>query len=232
MGLRIERHPVIHKPRKRIDSVTVPGRSGELTLWDGSYEDVYIRYECWFKKQDSDDSIAQKAYAISRWLFSAPVGARLEDTYDAQVFRKATFQGPLDIQNLLNRYGRFVLEFKCQPQAYLKSADQGIPVYDGKNLDNPTSHSSKPLIRIVGSIGGRLDIGDSGLTIILSGNDPHEIWIDCEELEAWEIIDGAEVPANYFISGYDFLTVQPGSNMVRFPGVWQSVTIWPRYYML
>lgn len=233
MGLRIERYPRIPQPRKKLTAVSISGRSGSLHIWDGSYEDISIRYECWWKNQNANFSTARSAHEIAEWLYAAPVGARLEDTYDTQVFRTATFVGGQDIENILNRYGRVTIEFTCWPQAWLKSAERPQEfTTSGGFFNNPAPWPTKPLIRVIGSISGALTIGEQSLTIMFPDMETHELWIDCEEQEAWEIVDGAEVPANAWISGADFIEVQPGRNDVSFPASFDSVTVWTRGYTL
>lgn len=236
MGLRIERYPVIHKPRKRLEPVSVMGRNGNLHICDGSYESIVIRYECWWKNANVNFSTARTAHEIAEWLYNAPVAARLEDTYDSAVFRTATFQGPLDIENILDRYGRVTLEFECRPEAWLKSAETVLEfTRSGGFLNNPTPFATKPLIRVVTDtihVGGTVRIGAEQLLIMWQGFAArHEIWVDCEEQEAWEIVDGEEVPVNAWISGADYLQIQPGRNDVTFDN-FESVRIYTRAYTL
>lgn len=230
MGLQIERYPSIPKPRRRMETISVPGRSGDLHIDDGSWENITIRYECWWKNKSAAYSTARSAHEIAQWLYSAPVGARLEDTYDAQVFRNATFQGGVDVENILNRYGRMTLEFRCDPRAFLKNWEFGIALTSSGILNNPTPFATKPLVRIVGSIGGLLKIGESYMLLRFPGMGTHEFWLDCEEMEAWEIVDGEEVPSNAWIDDYQFLTIAPGENRIEFPSSFDSVTVWPRTF--
>lgn len=237
MGLRIERYPDIPEPRKRLTSVSVAGRNGDLHISDGSYENVTIRYEVWWKNDKVHNfNTGTQAREIFRWLNNAPVGARLEDTYNPGVFRTATFAGGTKIDDIRGRYGRTVLEFDCSPQVWLGGIHsdgvtftKSLTGIDGL-LPNPTPNPTKPLIRIVGSVGGRLQIGDSGMTIRFPGMDTHEFWIDCEEMEAWEIVDGQEVPSNALIDDLDFIQIQPGANEVTFPSSFETVTIWTRAF--
>lgn len=230
MGLRIERYPVISKPRRRMETISVPGRSGNLHIDGGSWEDITIRYECWWKNRSAAYSTARSAHEIAQWLYTAPVGARLEDTYDSQVFRRATFQGGVDVENILNRFGRLVLEFRCDPRAFLKRAETVLTLTNGGLLNNPTLFATKPLVRIVGSVGGLLQIGESYMLLRFPGTDTHEFWLDCEEMEAWEVVDGEEVPSNAIIDDYQFLTISPGTNKVEFPATWDQVQVWTRAY--
>ena len=232
MGLTIERYPSIDKPRKRIESVSVPGRSGDLHIWDGSFEDVTVRYVCWFKASKSFD-IARRAHDIAEWLYTAPVGARLEDTYDSRIYRLATWVGGVNVENVLGRHGRITLDFRCSPQGYIKSAETGMTfIRSGGAINNECPFYTKPLIRIVGSIGGLLTIGDRSLKVMFPGTETHEFWLDCPEQEAWEVVDGVEVPANAWVSTVDFLEVAPGVNTVTFPASFESVMIKWRPYLL
>ena len=236
MGLRIERYPVIHKPRKRLTPVTVPGRNGNLHISDGSYEDIVIRYECWWKNKSSAYSTGRTAHEVAQWLYAAPVGARLEDTYDSTVFRTATFQGPMDIENILDRFGRVTLEFKCRPEAWLKSAEKPLTFTGaGGLLNNPTPWATRPLIRMISDgvrTGGTVYIGAESMPLLWGDTARHEIWVDCEEQEAWEIVDGEERSVNFWISGADFIQIQPGRNDVTFTNSFESVTVYTRAYTL
>lgn len=241
LGLGIERYPAIPMPRKKITALSIPGRSGELHVDEGGLENVIVRYEVWWKNPTPHKQpVTTGAHAreVARWLYGAPVGARLEDTYDSQIFRTATFLGGVDIEDIMGRFGRVVLEFSCSPQKWLKGIhEQGVTyTYNGIDivglLTNPTPYATKPLIRIIGSIGGRLSIGDSGMTLRFPGMDTHEFWIDCEEMECWEVVDGQEVSSNAWIDDLDFIQIMPGVNEVKFPSSFESVTIWTRAYDL
>lgn len=239
LGLGIERYPAIPMPRKRVTALSIPGRSGDLHIDDGGYDNVAIRYEVWWKNGKADGfDTSVHAREVTKWLYGAPVGARLEDTYNPGVFRTATFLGGVEIENIMGRFGRTVLEFSCSPQIWLGRGHADGVTFTSKTtgiaglLTNPTPYPTRPLIKIIGSVGGRLQIGDSGMTIRFPGMDTHEFWIDCEEMEAWEVVDGQEVSSNVWIDDLDFLQILPGVNEVEFPNSFDSVTIWTRAYYL
>lgn len=239
LGLGIERYPAIPMPRKKITALSIPGRSGELHIDEGGLENVIVRYEVWWKNPKIDNfNTSVHTRKVTRWLYGAPVGARLEDTYNPGVFRTATFLGGADIEDIMGRFGRVVLEFSCSPQKWFTGPhEQGATfTYNGTDiaglLANPTPYATKPLIRIIGSIGGRLSIGDSGMTLRFPGLDKHEFWIDCEEMECWEVVDGQEISSNAWIDSLDFIQIMPGTNQVKFPNSFESVTIWTRAYDL
>lgn len=223
LGLQVERYPKIIKPKKRVTRYTIPGRNGELTHWDGSYEDVIIQYECWFKPINKQKDLTETAHLIADWLYTAPAGARLEDTYDAGYFRKATFVGPVQIENLLNRHGRCVLEFRCSPQAFVVGSDElrAIP-FSGGLISNLTQYDARPLFAISsnGSFGGTVSYGEYALQLLYGQlNFPTTIYVDCDILEAWYVEDGEAISCNNVVDSPNWPIIPPGVFTISWAGV-------------
>ena len=234
-GLQVEKYPKITKPKKRIQSVTIPGRSGDLHLWDGSYEDVTVQYSCWWKNTSPEVPTADVATRIAEWLYTAPAGAQLTDTYNDQVFREATFIGPLDIENVLDRFGRVTISFKCSPKAYLSQGSEGIEVRgQTRVISNPTPFPTKPLLEITGKVSGIVTVNNDIISIRFEGaDDRRTITVDCESLEAWETIDGQEVSRNLWVVLDNAPpTLMPNDNIISIDGGVESVKVYPRFYTL
>ena len=239
MGLVVERYPDQHTPRKRMTVISIPGRSGDLHYWDGSFENFTQRYACWFKSAP----VSLQARRIKQWLLSAPAGARLEDDYDDAVFHLATYRGGGDIESCLNRFGRFTVEFDCAAPAYLKSGELAFELSSKTGeaaevfglLNNPSAWPSLPLIEVTGITSGVVYIGDSALMVRFPGvNELRTFYVDCDTREAWEIVDGTEVSRNEWITVGEFPQIAPGRNEVSFlnngnTGI-QSVRITPRWW--
>ena len=81
-------------------------------------------------------------------------------------------------------------------------------------------------------VGGTIFIGDEHLTINWTTSDKREIWVDCEEQEAWEVVGGEDVSINAWIDGAEYLTIQPGRNDVSFTNSFELVQIYTRAYTL
>lgn len=216
-----------YSPQKKMTTYSIPGRSEPLHQWDGSWEPVTVRYQCWFKATP----VGAQARKIKRWLHSAPVNARLEDTYDPAVWRKATYIGGADIENCLDRFGRFDVEFQASAEQYLSAYDSALTLTSGGGLNNPTPWVTRPLIAITGSVSGLVQIGTESLLVLFSGyDDARTLYVDCAIQEAWEIVDGVEVSRNSWVSSQEFPTIQPGFNKVSFSGGIESVRVWARVY--
>ena len=241
LGLTVERCPGIHKPRKRITRHSIPGRNGELTQWDGSYDNVTIRYQCWFAADAlapmGHRTLADRARDIADWLGLAPAQARLEDTYDEGIFRLATFVGPLDVENSLNQYGRVDIEFSCAPQSFLASGErrQEVNALDALLVNNPTQYAALPLIEVTmkekGS--GVVRIDDYSLNFFFGYTPADTVYFDCELMEAWYYQDGVAVSCNQNVSSPNYPKIDPGFHRVSWSGLGiASVAIIPRWWRL
>lgn len=239
MGLHIERYPAIPKPRRRMETISVPGRSGDLHIDDGSWEDITIRYDCWFKATPDLDDLTYLAHIIAEWLHTAPASSRLEETYNPEHFWLATFVGPMNIENIFGRYGRCAIEFRCSPCAYLVAGTRRVD-YTSKDvvvpIVNPTKYAAKPLVEVTtnGKMGGTIRIDSYELQLLFGQlTQPLRIYIDCDILEAWYIEDGQEISCNSVVDSPDWPVIEPGLHYVSWAGLGiDSVSITPRWWRL
>ena len=228
MGLRVERIPDIPNPEKEMEYYDIPGLPGGLSSWKKTWKPVMVRYECWFKGGD----VGKQARDIRQWLHNAPTNARLEDTYDDQVYRLATYVGGGTIENIRERYGRMEIAFRCDPRSYLKSGDSALNGTSSILLNNTTGNDAFPIIEVTGSTGGLLAIGDTSLLIRFPGYEKHTIRLDTLIREAWDITDGGETSMNAWVTGTDWPKIVPGSNKITIDGGLESVRVYPRWWKI
>lgn len=112
----VERFPAIKKAARKFRQYNVPGRNGDIFFQDDAFENVVASYDVY-----ATDEIYG---AIEAWKNLAAVlyqkgYQKLRDTYDADHFRKAVFNGPIDVENSWNTHGRATIEFNCRPERYL-----------------------------------------------------------------------------------------------------------------
>lgn len=228
LGVVVEHRPHFYAPAKRLTTTTVAGRSGKLTYWDGSYENYPQPYACWFK----GEPLYRTAIYVKEWLLSAPVSSRLEDTYSPAVFRLATFAGPMDIENKLDRHGRCVITFDCAPQSFLISGETAIECTGTAYALNPSHHETRPLIAVTGTLNGIIDIGAYSIDVNFFTPEERTLWIDCETRESYEIINGVYVFANDSITTEDFPKLIAGLNRIAISGGITSARVIPRWYFV
>lgn len=161
-GIVVSATPSLNRPAKKYDIYTVPGRNGVIIEQQDAYENTQKKYSIWFA--DKNDSSSQKTSRdISAWLY-APIGyARLEDDFELDVYRKAYFVGPIDIENHMQMYGMCDITFECRPERYIKQGE--IWIDDPEIIMNPYAFSAKPFIKVEGSGTGTLTINNETITL-------------------------------------------------------------------
>lgn len=235
LGLVVDEFPAQHAPRKNITTITIPGRSEPLHQWDGSYAPFTKRYVCWFR----DTPVAGTAHRVKAWLLSAPAGARLEDTFDEDVYHNATYAGGADIENALDRFGRVTVEFECAAPAYLKYGEMPIRIRPNTPtvIINDTAFPAYPLLTIHGngSLGCVIHVNGEEINVLWGAGGAVSLCFDCAMHEAWKIVDGVESPANdlFSLTIHSFPQLAPGENTVEIRGVGaEYMELVPRFWTL
>lgn len=226
-SLYVERLPAIKGPARRRTTITVPGRNGDLHIDEGTFENYTQPYACYFHGEGATPEVA---HLIKAWLSKSGEYRRLEDTYDPEYFRLATFAGPLDVENKLNKYGRCTINFDCAPQCFLKSGEEVISLGYSGEISNPTAFSALPLITVYGGFAGSLTIG--GVTVEIKSI-VDQVTLDCEMQDAYrQVADGGPENYNGKIYAPEFPVLQPGKNAVSWAGGITGVDIIPRWWTL
>ena len=119
----VERFPAIRKPARKFRQYNIPGKNGDVFFQDDAFENVIVSYQVYATDEYGDAQTAWKEMAA---ILYKKGYQRLQDTYDDDHFRKAVFNGPIDVENSWNTHGRATLEFNCRPERYLKD---GITPY-------------------------------------------------------------------------------------------------------
>ena len=116
VGVVVERFPDQPGPARRMQTVKVAGRNGDLLIDMGAWDNYQQVYRVYFNAERRKTPAA--ARAVRAWLQGPRGYCRLEDDYDPDIFRMAYYAGPADIENIMNKYGRAVLRFTCKPQRF------------------------------------------------------------------------------------------------------------------
>lgn len=231
-GLFVEASPNQPKPKRKVKLIDIPGRNGALRIDQGGYQNIAVTYQCAFLGGP------EKAAEVAEWLYGSGGGyAVLRDSYHAGVFRRGAFDGPLDIENILNRAGRCEITFECRPELWLDSGEHILKFYPTASVRvfeadiyNPTLFASRPLIRVFGSGAASININDRAFSI---SSIPADIYIDCDMRNAYR--DGIGYN-DRIITPTGFPILNPGHNRLVVAGVTtMTVTrleITPRWWIL
>ena len=149
-GIYISGEGVFDAPKRAVEMVNVPGRSGAIALDQGYYENITVTYPAYNYEPDMADF--KQALSDFRNALASQVGyQRLSDTFHPDEYRMAVFDEGLDINPIkYNTASQFDIKFDCKPQRYLTSGETEITVESGDTLTNPTQYESSPLLMVEG----------------------------------------------------------------------------------
>lgn len=208
---------------RSVERQTIPGRAGELLRDTGTYANVIQPYEIYFNGKV--DGMTAAASKIVQWLMSSRGYCRLEDSYEPDCYRMASYAGPFDAANWMNLYGRATIEFDCMPQRWLKSGETPVSITSGQTLQNDWQ-PALPLIQLTGTGDGELTVGGSTITIAgVEGG----LTIDSDTQNAY---DGTTNKNSIITVSGGFPVLAFGETIVAFSGGITAVQITPRWWRL
>ena len=215
-------HPPGYAYPERDYTIThIPGRNGDIIQDNGCYKNVERTYEVSFDAPNED--FATYANVVSAWLHSTTGYARLEDSYEPNYYRMATYQESNIFENLYNQAGTATIVFECKPQRFLKTGDNTIAIQNSLTIMNPTGFEAYPLFKVTGT-SGVLTVNGNSITI---SSIKDFVMLDCELQDAYK----ENINKNSTISG-TFPVLKPGSNTIRWTGSISSVTMKPRWWTI
>ena len=215
-------HPPGYAYPERDYTIThIPGRNGDIIQDNGCYKNVERTYEVSFDVPNED--FATYANTVSAWLHSTTGYARLEDSYEPNYYRMATYQESNIFENLYNQAGTATIVFECKPQRFLKTGDNIITIQNSLTIMNPTGFEAYPLFKVTGT-SGVLTVNGNSITFSSIDN---FVMLDCELQDAYK----ENINKNSTISG-TFPVLKTGSNTISWTGGISSVTMKPRWWTI
>lgn len=208
-------------PARDIETISVPGRNGDLYHDNGRYRNITVSYPAFISSR-----FQPRMDDFRAWLCSHIGYFRLEDTYHPDEYRMAMFKGSVSVSTVpRNIAGRFTLSFDCKPQRWLKSGEKAIEYTASGKIYNPTHYDAKPLIHCVGTSG---TVTINGTAVTVTGCTAY-VDIDCEEMECTE--GTASRNGTTTLVNGAFPVIAPGENNLSFSG-FSRVAITPRFYTI
>lgn len=226
-SMHIEKFPALKGATRKRTTISVAGRNGDLHYTEDAYTNFQQQYSCYFH---GARPAPEMTHAIRSWLQRSGEYLRLEDSYDPDHFHIATYIGPLDVENHLNKYGRCTVTFDCAPQAFLKSGEHPKSFATAGKLLNPTDFTALPMITVYGAGAGAVTIGS--FTVEIKAITDHII-LDCDLQHAYRQQSAGTVEnMNSSIYAPDFPKLVPGENTIELSGDVTKIEIIPRWWEL
>ena len=210
-------YPSIVRAEERIESIKIPGRSGELFLQTALAYEPYIKACLCYVRPGVDIS------AVASWLTGAGdvvFGNEPDYAYEARIINSIPFD-----QIMRGRGHRtFEVPFYVQPFKKLAVTEADIIRTSKLAVINPGTAASYPKITIEGT--GSITLGVGAKITSLTG------------LTGSIVLDSAAgmatvgtANASYMVSG-DWPELTPGSNTIGWTGSLTKLTITPRWRWL
>lgn len=206
--------------QRRAETIPIPGRNGDLTILDGSYDNIPIKYKLYVSKD-----IKSRILAFRNHLNINTGYQRLEDTFAPDEYRMARFLSLFEVETSDRKNAAFEIEFDCMPQRFLRTGEQVITLTSSSSIHNQNYTTSRPLVRVYGI--GTVTIG--GLPIQLTANASYTD-IDCETESAYR--GSTNLNSSIVLQNGKFWELKPGSNSVTLGSGVTRVEITPRYWIL
>lgn len=221
LGLLISGEKTYNSPSRDVTTVSIPGRSGDLIIDNGRYNNIEISYAVSFRKD-----IPEKTRTLKAWLLSSAGYRRLEDTYQPEYFRLASISNATEFEISINRYGTAELIFNCNPFLFLKSGEQTITVLvSGGKIYNPEYIESRPIITVYGNGDGVLSVNNTNYNLsAIDGS----VTINSD---IGLVYKGTE-NKNNTVNFVKFPVLQSGENIIDWTGGIRKVEIKPRWCTL
>jgi len=208
----VERQPVIQSPTLRTQTITIPGRSGSLTVSEDAYDTYTKTCECLLKTTDFLPAIAPWLKGNGDVIFSN----------ERQFRQEALIRNKIDLNKAFKMgFRRFLLQFECQPFKY-EINPKPITITAPTTLKGNGNYYSEPIIRVNGA--GNITITINGKSFNLYTIADYVI-VNTKIILAYRTLTQL---MNNQMSG-DFPTLLPKENVISWTGNVSSLIIEPNW---
>lgn len=222
LGIWLEEPISIPGATPRVENVSIPGRNGDLIIYDGSYDNVNVSIKCVVVDRDGMTA-AQALERIKGWTV-AHTGYRQLVLPNEDGFHMAMIQTGPGRDAKAQKVRQFTLTLNCKPQVFTFEGQPAVEVQNGAELYN-NGMEALPKITVYGQGAGTLSINGTVITL-------HEIdgyvELDCETKDATKGLENK----NSSIYAPEFPSLAPGANRISYTGGVDRVEIVPRWWHL
>lgn len=225
MALVISNKTAQTSPEASVSFQTIPGRDGSLII-DNKRLANFIYPIHTYLRPESDMDIHEAATHISQWLKGDIRYRELYLSWDPNYIYKAVYNEQFSITDILPRFGKIALNFKCHPIKYRISGQNTMALTSGQTILNPEKRAAKPLITITGT--GDITLKKNGANWLVLSNIDGFITVDSESKSVYK--DGPNLfeKMNATLSPL-FPQLDPGTNVITWVEAGFSVSITPRW---
>lgn len=153
-GLRVTSDYVINSTGNDVETVSVPGRDGDLLISKNRLKSVTIELPCTVL---SSRKLTDAESDISNWL-NVDGYKDLTLSWDPDFIYRSAFIETFEIASLMRQFGKVKLNFLTYPVKFYKQGRTTQTLSNGATVNGLGNVNAKPIITLIGS-------GDCTLTI-------------------------------------------------------------------
>lgn len=231
-GVLIRNKKTYNQAEKDITFEPVAGRSGDIVIDNGRYNNIKMGYGVTLfaptldkKNTNQNMNLAYSTQDLKDWLIADGNYYKLTDCYDPDYYRMACYSGGMEFETFTTNIAKTDIIFNCKPYKYRNDGNSLIEVSDGESIFNPEAHKSLPYIKIYSiTETGNVVLRLNDQTIYLSQVDEY-IEIDSEMQNAFKGL----TPQNNLLKSTNYPILLPGINRVNYVSNVAKVEIIPRW---
>ena len=231
-GVLIRNKKTYNQAEKDITFEPVAGRSGDIVIDNGRYNNVEMGYGVTLfaptldeKNINQNINLAYSTQDLKDWLIADGNYYKLTDCYDPDYYRMACYSGGMEFETFTTNIAKTDIIFNCKPYKYRNDGNSLIEISHGESIYNPEAHESLPYIKIYSmNKTGNVMVGINGQTIYLSQVDEY-IEIDSEMQNVYKDL----TPQNNLLKSTGFPTLSPGNNKINYIANVAKVEIIPKW---
>jgi phage-related protein len=227
-GVYIDGSLSFNKPKKNVETFSIPGRSGDLVIDYGTFQNLVVTYPCVLP--ENFDIVFK--YLVND-LAKMNGYVKIQCTNDPQHYREGV---PIIPQTptvkRIDKDGYFDLSFNCKPFRMLNSGDQNIAQAGSPiEVSNPTGFDAEPLLRFRGY--GEISFVNyygTSYEIFVDQHPDGYITIDCDRMLVASNSFGLNNPQQYVnIVGSQYPKLLRGTTTITYDNTFSEMFIYPRW---
>lgn len=231
-GVLIRNKKTYNQAEKDITFEPVAGRSGDIVIDNGRYNNIEMGYGVTLfaptldeKNINQNINLAYSTQDLKDWLIADGNYYKLTDCYDPDYYRMACYSGGMEFETFTTNIAKTDIIFNCKPYKYRNDGNSLIEISHGESIYNPEAHESLLYIKIYSmNKTGNVMVGINGQTIYLSQVDEY-VEIDSEMQNVYKDL----TPQNNLLKSTGFPTLSPGNNKINYIANVAKVEIIPKW---
>lgn len=257
-GIRLQGPVSFEAPAPRLKTLSVPGRSGDLHIFEGAWGNIAGKASCFVLSRQAGNALA----GVQGFLLGRGGYRRLEVGDDPEFYRLARLTGGAQQALRAALLAPFTLTFDCKPQRFSKAGQRpvafgpaGAPAGAALGTEGPAGLDSPAGGKVNGPIGARegplgggvlhnpyafpalplVQVYGSGPGVLQVGQTVVQLkaldgtlTLDSETQDAYQ----GTLNKNNTILAPEFPALLPGDNPITWTGGIQRVEVTPRWWTL